>query len=48
MTFKQLAPMTKINLATVAASFEWLQVLYGTLIVYTPRKHFIYENIGLN
>lgn len=46
ITFKQLAPLSKINLATVAASFEWLQVLYGTLIVYTPRKHFIYQNIG--
>lgn len=48
MVFKQLAPLSKINLATVAASFEWLQVLYGTLIVFTPRKHFIYENIGRN
>lgn len=46
LTFKQLAPLSKINLATVAASFEWLQVLYGGLIVFTPRKHFIYENIG--
>jgi hypothetical protein len=48
LTFKQLAPLSKINLATVSASFEWLQVLYGTLIVFTPRKHFIYENIGKN
>jgi hypothetical protein len=46
IAFKQLAPLSKINLATIAASFEWLQVLYGTLIVFTPRKHFIYENIG--
>ncbi len=46
LTFKQLAPLSKINLATVAASFEWLQVMYGTLIVFTPRKHFIFENIG--
>ena len=46
LTFKQLAPLSKINLATVAASFEWLQVLYGCLIVFTPRKHFIWENIG--
>ena len=48
LAFKQLAPLSKINLATVAASFEWLQVLYGTLIVYTPRKHFIWENVGRN
>jgi len=46
LVFKQLAPLSKINLATVAASFEWLQVLYGCLIIFTPRKHFIYENIG--
>lgn len=44
--FKQLTPLSKINLATVAASFEWLQVLYGCLISYAPRKNFVYENIG--
>jgi hypothetical protein len=47
LVFKQLCPLAKINLATVAAAFEWLQVLYGCLIVFTPRKHFIWENLGL-
>jgi hypothetical protein len=46
LMFKQLSPLAKINLATAAASFEWLQVLYGCLIVFTPRKHFIWENLG--
>ena len=47
LVFKQLCPLAKINLATVAAAFEWLQVLYGCLIVFTPRKHFIWENMGV-
>ena len=46
IVFKQLAPLLKINLATVAASFEWLQVLYGTMILFTPRKNYILDNIG--
>jgi len=47
LVFKQLCPLAKINLATVAAAFEWLQVLYGCLIVFCPRKHFIWENMGV-
>jgi hypothetical protein len=41
-----LSPLAKINLATVATSFEFLMVMYGALIVFTPRKHFVFENIG--
>jgi hypothetical protein len=46
LVFRQLSPLSKINLATVAAAFEWLQVLYGCLIIFTPRKHFVYENVA--
>lgn len=44
--FKQLAPLMRLPLATIAASYRWLQLLYGTPIVYTPTKNVIYKNIG--
>jgi hypothetical protein len=46
MRFKQLAPLMKMDLAVVATAYRWMQLLYGTPIVYTPRKHFLIENIG--
>jgi hypothetical protein len=44
-SFRQLAPMLKIPLATVAASIRWMQLLYGTPIVYAPRKGMMFINI---
>ena len=46
MSFKQLAPFTKIPLATVAPSIRWMQLLYGTPVLYAPRKNVIFKNIG--
>lgn len=46
LSFKQLAPFTKINLATIDPSIRWMQLLYGTPAVYMPRKWVIYTNIG--
>lgn len=46
LRFKQLAPLMKMDLAIVATAYRWMQLLYGTPIVYTPRKHYIYMNIG--
>jgi hypothetical protein len=48
IVFKQLLPLVKINLATIAAAYEWMQLLMGTLILPTPRMMFIYDNIGRN
>lgn len=45
MSFRQLAPMMKIPLATLAASIRWMQLLYGTPIVYAPRKNIIFINV---
>jgi hypothetical protein len=45
LAFKQLAPMLKIPLATLAASIRWMQLLYGTPIVYSPRKNIIFRNL---
>lgn len=45
LSFRQLAPMMKIPLATLAASIRWMQLLYGTPIVYAPRKNGIFLNV---
>lgn len=44
--FKQLAPLMKMDLAIVATAYRWMQLLYGTPIVYAPRKNAIFANIG--
>jgi hypothetical protein len=46
MSFKQLAPFTKIPLATIDPSIRWMQLLYGTPSVYAPRKIVLLKNIG--
>jgi len=46
LTFKQLTPLSKINLAITQAALEWFMILYGALIVYTPRQHFLLRNVG--
>jgi hypothetical protein len=46
LSFKQLAPFTKIPLATIDPSIRWTQVLYGTPAVYQPRKAVWLKNIG--
>lgn len=45
LAFKQLAPMMKIPLATLAASIRWMQLLYGTLVVYAPDRNFMFTNV---
>lgn len=45
LSFRQLAPMMKIPLATLAASIRWMQLIYGTPIVYQPRKNIIFINV---
>jgi hypothetical protein len=42
---RQLAPMLKIPLATVAPSIRWMQLLYWTEIVYSPKKNVLYINV---
>jgi hypothetical protein len=46
MSFRQLAPMLKIPLATLAASIRWMQLLYGTPILYAARKNVIFANVA--
>lgn len=44
-SFRQLTPMIKIPLATLAASIRWAQLLYGTPIVYSPDKNVVFTNL---
>lgn len=46
ISFRQLAPMMKIPLATIALSIRWAMLLYGMPIVYATRKFVIYDNVG--
>lgn len=46
LSFRQLAPMMKIPLATLAASIRWMQLLYGTPILYQPRKAVLFTNVN--
>jgi len=46
ISFKQLAPMMKMDLAVVEPSIRWLQLIYGTAQLYAPKKWVIVKNIG--
>jgi hypothetical protein len=46
MSFKQLAPMVKIPLATVDSSIRFMILLYGVPTLYTPGKNVLFTNIG--
>lgn len=47
LTFKQLSPMIKMNLAIVSPALRWMQLMYGTPIVYNPLKNVVFKNIGV-
>ena len=46
LSFKQLAPLMKMDLATIAASYRFMLLLYGVPIVYAPLKFVLIKNIG--
>lgn len=46
LKWKQLAPFTKINLATIDTSIRWMQVLYGALQLMKPKQCGMFINIG--
>jgi len=46
MSFKQLAPLVKIPLATIDSSIRWMQLIYGVPTLYTPGKNVLYINVG--
>jgi len=48
IAYKQLLTMIKIDLALTGTQFKWMQNMYGTPVVYTPRKNVVIDNIGRN
>jgi hypothetical protein len=46
LSFKQLAPFMKVPLATIAPSVRFMMLLFGTPVVYSPRKNCRIINIG--
>ena len=46
MKFKQLAPFTKVPLATIDTSVRWAQILLGALQIQKPLHNGMFINIG--
>lgn len=45
LTFKQLAPMMKMDLATLGPAYRWMILLYGVPVLYAPKKWMRFRNI---
>jgi len=45
LQFKQLAPMMKMNLATLAPSYRWMILIYGVPQLFAPKKWMKFKNI---
>ena len=46
ITFRQLAPMMKLDLAVLAPALRWMILMYGALLLFAPRKWMRITNIG--
>jgi hypothetical protein len=46
ITFRQLAPMMRLDLAVLAPAYRWQILLYGTPILFAPKKWIRMINIG--
>lgn len=46
LVVKQLAPFTRIPLATVDTSMRWAQILYLALTLHSPNKNVLFKNVG--
>lgn len=47
LVWKQLAPLTRLNLAQLSMSKEFILWLAGVLIVFKPRALGVFENVGI-
>ena len=45
-SFKQLAPLMKMDLAVLSPAYRFMVLLYGTPILYAPKKMVRFINIG--
>ena len=46
LTFRQLLPMLRMDLAVLAPAFRWMIMLYGTPLLFAPRKWLRFVNVG--
>lgn len=46
LTFRQLAPMMRLDLAVLAPAYRWMILLYGTPLLFAPKKWLRLINIG--
>lgn len=46
LTFRQLMPMMKLDLAVLSPAYRWMILLYGTPIMFAPRKWIRMINVG--
>ncbi len=46
VTLRELSPMLKFPLATVASAVRWMQLYYNTPILFRPRGWILIKNIG--
>lgn len=47
-SFKQLAPLMKMDLAVLSPATRFMLLLYGTPILYAPKKMVTFKNIGID
>lgn len=45
LCWKQLGSLIKYDLAVTNTSYQWLQLLYGMVVIQAPRKNIIVENL---
>lgn len=45
ITFRQLMPMMKMDLAVIAPAYRWMVLLYGTPLLFAPKKWLRFINI---
>jgi hypothetical protein len=46
LSFKQLAPLSKLDLAVISMSRRFISFMFGTPILYTPKKFVRYINVS--
>lgn len=46
LTFRQLLPMLRMDLGVLGPAFRWMILLYGTPILFAPRKWLRFVNVG--
>jgi hypothetical protein len=47
LAFRQLAPLMKMDLAMISTAYRFMILLYGTPLLFAPKKMVRYINIGL-